>query len=177
MWFAHGILGIDGAVLAGLILAGSYQYVSQGRYGRVDMTLCFFETLALLSFFWWLPRRRNTRVAEARGQGRVGALYLMALAMGLGVLAKGPVGALLPGLAIVVFMVVEGRPRQLLAMLEPGALVLGAALASSWYLACYFGGRYEFLDQQLGAENFGRFSGSLGAMPLYYYVVPILLNS
>jgi 4-amino-4-deoxy-L-arabinose transferase-like glycosyltransferase len=177
MVFAYGILGIEGAVLAGLILAGSYQYMSQARYGRVDMTLCFFETLALLSFVWWMPRRRDTTVAEARREARGGALYVVALAMGLGVLAKGPVGALLPGIAIVVFMIVERRPRQLLAMLEPGALFLGAALASSWYLACYIGGRYAFLDRQLGAENFGRFFGSLGGMPLAYYVVPIFLNS
>jgi 4-amino-4-deoxy-L-arabinose transferase-like glycosyltransferase len=104
-------------------------------------------------------------------------LYLLALAMGLGVLAKGPVGALLPGAAMVVFLVVERRWRQMLAMLEPGPLIVGAAIASSWYVACYFGGRFGFLDRQLGSENVGRFFGSLGAMAPWYYVKPILLNS
>src|ERR1039458_2837798 len=36
MLFAYEFLGIDAAVLAGLALAASYQYVSQGRYGRGD---------------------------------------------------------------------------------------------------------------------------------------------
>jgi len=62
-------------------------------------------------------------------------------------------------------------------MLDPGALIVGAALASSWYLACAIGGRYAFLNRQLGDENLGRFVGSLGAMAPWYYLKPILLNS
>src|ERR1700730_15035394 len=48
--FASTILGPNGAVLAGLILIASYQYIENARIGRVDMTLCFFETLALFVF-------------------------------------------------------------------------------------------------------------------------------
>ena len=62
-------------------------------------------------------------------------------------------------------------------MLDPGAIILGAAIASSWYLACYFGGRYAFLNRQLDTENVGRFFGSLGAMAPWYYLKPVLLNS
>src|SRR5271169_5151875 len=51
--FAATILGPDGALLAGLILTASYQYLENARIGRVDMTLCFFETLALFAFIWW----------------------------------------------------------------------------------------------------------------------------
>ena len=177
MIFAQGLLGLEGALLAGLALVGSYQYVALGRFGRVDMTLCFFETLALFAFVWWLPREAKLSGVRARVRANVGALYLMAMALGLAVLAKGPVGAILPGFSIVVFMVAERRWRQIPAMLDPGALILGGLLASSWYLACYFGGRYGFLDRQLGAENIGRFFGTLGAMKPLYYLKPILLNS
>jgi 4-amino-4-deoxy-L-arabinose transferase-like glycosyltransferase len=177
MLFAYEILGVDAAVLAGLALAGSYQYISQGRYGRVDMTLCFFESLALFAFLWWLPRDRTVSGREARFESNLPALYLMAAAIGLGVLAKGPVGAILPGASILIFMLVERRGRQLLTMLDPGAIILGAAIASSWYLACYFGGRFAFLNRQLDTENVGRFFGSLGAMAPWYYVKPVLLNS
>jgi hypothetical protein len=51
------------------------------------------------------------------------------------------------------------------------------AIASSWYLACFVAGRYGFLARQLGSENFGRFLGTLGAMPPWYYLRPLLLNS
>jgi 4-amino-4-deoxy-L-arabinose transferase-like glycosyltransferase len=175
--FAYRFIGVEAAILAGLSLAGSYQYVSQGRYGRVDMTLCFFETAALFAFLWWLPRDPNSSGREARLESNLTALYILAISLGLAVLAKGPVGAILPVLSIIIFMIVERRSRQLLTMLDPGVLIVGAALASSWYLACAIGGRYAFLNRQLGDENLGRFVGSLGAMAPWYYLKPILLNS
>jgi 4-amino-4-deoxy-L-arabinose transferase-like glycosyltransferase len=177
MIFAYEILGLDAAVLAGLALAGSYQYISQGRFGRVDMTLCFFETLSLFAFLRWLPRDATLSGREARLESNLPALYSLAAALGLGVLAKGPVGAILPGASIVIFMIVERRGRQILTMLDPGAIIIGGAIASSWYLACYFGGRFAFLNRQLDTENVGRFFGSLGAMAPWYYLKPVLLNS
>jgi 4-amino-4-deoxy-L-arabinose transferase-like glycosyltransferase len=177
MLLAYEVLGLDAAFLAGLALAASYQYISQGRFGRVDMTLCFFESLALFAFLWWLPRDPASSGPAARFESNLPALYLMAAALGLGVLAKGPVGAILPGASILIFMIVERRGRQILTMLDPGAIILGAAIASSWYLACYFGGRLAFLNRQLDSENVGRFVGSLGAMAPWYYLKPVLFNS
>ncbi|MDB5107607.1 MAG: dolichyl-phosphate-mannose--protein mannosyltransferase, partial [Candidatus Binatus sp.] len=46
MVFALRVFGLEVAILAGLTLAGSYQYIVLGRFGRVDMALCFFETLS-----------------------------------------------------------------------------------------------------------------------------------
>jgi 4-amino-4-deoxy-L-arabinose transferase-like glycosyltransferase len=172
---AAALLGAEGAVLAGLALAGSYQYISQGRMARVDMTLCFFETLALLVFVWWLPERVATGAREAL-ERRL-RLYVLAVVMGLAVLSKGPVGALVPGAAMLAFMLYERRFRQLPALLEPGPLLIGAMVALSWYAACYLGGRFGFLNRQIGSENFGRFFGSLGAMSPLYYLKPVFLNS
>src|ERR1700723_3844609 len=162
MIFAYEMVGLDVAVLAGLTLAASYQYISQGRFGRVDMALCFFESLSLFAFLWWLPRDPTLSGRDARFESNLPALYLLAAALGLGVLAKGPVGAILPGVSIVIFMAAEHRGRQILTMLDPGAIIIGAAIASSWYLACYLGGRNAFLNRQLDTENVGRFFGSLG---------------
>jgi 4-amino-4-deoxy-L-arabinose transferase-like glycosyltransferase len=175
---AYALLGADAALLAGLTLAGSYQYISEGRFGRVDMTLTFFESLALFAFVWWIPPRPEDRARNQRGTpARRGLLYLLGIAMGLAVLAKGPVGALLPGAAMLILLAAERRWRQLLALLEPGPLIIGATLASSWYVACYIGGRFGFLDRQLASENFGRFFGALGAMAPWYYAKPLALNS
>ena len=55
--FACTFLGPREAILAGLILTASYQYIENARIGRVDMTLCFFETLALFAFMWWSAPR------------------------------------------------------------------------------------------------------------------------
>ncbi len=178
--FACSFLDSTGGLLAGLILTASYQYLENARIGRVDMTLCFFETLALFAFLSWsAPPARSTDTGadpdNARGSNSF--RYLLAIALGLGVLAKGPVGAILPGLAIVIFLVAEKRLRDIWKLATPGPVILTLAIASSWYLACLFGRRYGFLDRQIGSENFGRFFGSLGAMAPWYYVKPILLNS
>jgi len=178
--FALSWLDLQSAVLAGLVLLSSYQYVSEGRIGRVDMALTFFEALALFSFMWWLPRKElanaGTQVARA-GDNRMELRYLFAAAIGLAVLAKGPVGAILPLLAIAVFIILERRWQEGRQLFSPGSAILAFGLASSWYLACLFGRRFGFLDRQIGSENFGRFFGSLGAMAPTYYLKPILLNS
>jgi 4-amino-4-deoxy-L-arabinose transferase-like glycosyltransferase len=166
LWFTADLLGFNGAILAGLILCGSYQYIEQGRLGRVDMTLCFFETLALFTFARWIkmPRRDSLR-------------YLFAIALGFAVLAKGPVGAILPASACGVFLILERRLSNLRRIAALGPLLLAIAIGSSWYALCYFAGRDAFLHRQLGSENLGRFFGSLGAMAPWYYALPLLLNS
>lgn len=174
--FAWAPLGEGGAVLAGLILAGSYQYVSEGRVGRVDMTLCFFETLAMMSCLWMLPAVPSDEPA-ASPAGRVALRYLFALALGLGVLAKGPVAIILPLGAIVLFLIRERRLGELWDLFTPGSLFAAIALSLGWYIACAAGQRYGFLGRQLESENLGRFFGALGFMAPWYYLKPILLNS
>jgi 4-amino-4-deoxy-L-arabinose transferase-like glycosyltransferase len=174
MVFALNLLSLRGAILSGLILCGSYQYISQARIGLVDMTLTFFETLSLCAFFGWFMLDGEDPAAASR---RASLHYLLGAAMGLGVLAKGPVAVILPGAAIVLFLITERSWRALRALFKPGPLIAGATIASSWYLACLIGHHVNFLSLQIGAENFGRFFGRLGTMPYWYYVQPLLLNS
>jgi 4-amino-4-deoxy-L-arabinose transferase-like glycosyltransferase len=174
MLFARGLLGMRGAILSGLILASSFQYMTLARIGLVDMTLTFFETLSLFAFFCWLVLNSNER-ASAASKRRMH--YLFVAAMGLAVLAKGPVGALLPGTAMVIFLASERRWSTIRDMIKPGPILLGGVIASSWYLACLVAGRFNFLSLQIGSENFGRFFGTLGSMPASYYTTPLLFNS
>lgn len=170
------LMGLESGLLAGLILLGSYQYVDQARLGRVDMTLTFFETLALFSLAWWMAERGEPDSSARRARGSVWP-YVFALAVGAGVLAKGPVGALLPLAAAAIFLLIERRWSEIRALALPGPMILAIVLGSAWYVACAIAGRYGFLHKQLGHENLGRFFGALGAMPAWYYVKPLLLNS
>jgi len=180
--FAWAPLGEGGAILAGMILAASYQYVSEGRVGRVDMTLTFFETLAIMSCLWILPvfaapsaSIENQKAAPSAGDTAL--RYLFALALGLGVLAKGPIAIILPLGAIVVFLLRERRLGELRDLFTPGSLFVAIVVSLGWYVACATGRRYGFLGRQLESENFGRFFGALGFMAPWYYLKPILLNS
>ena len=177
MGFAWKSLGAGGGLLAGMILAASFQYVSEGRVGRVDMTLCFFETLALMSALWLLERGERV-VEQPRASMPTAVLrYAFALALGLGVLAKGPVAVVLPMGAIVVFLARERRLGESTDLFTPGSLFVAIVMGLGWYVACAVGRRYGFLGRQLESENLGRFLGALGFMPPWYYLKPILLNS
>jgi 4-amino-4-deoxy-L-arabinose transferase-like glycosyltransferase len=187
--FSWDFLGASGAWLAGLILCSSYQYVEQARIGRVDMTLCFFETLALMVFMWWYAGEekatsgkdqveKSQEQAACVGNSRQSWLrYTLALALGLGVLAKGPVGALLPAAACGIFLIMQRRIHYLRQIAAPGPVLVAVIVGGSWYAACFFERRYAFLDRQLASENFGRFFGTLGTMPPWYYAEPLLFNS
>jgi len=172
--FAANLLGRRGAILSGLILCGSYQYISQARIGLVDMTLTFFETLALYAFFGWFVLDSEARAVSSE---RTLLHYILAIAMGLGVLAKGPVGVILPGTAVLLFLITGKSWTALNHLFKAGPLIAGAAIATSWYFACFIGHQLNFLKLQIGSENLGRFFGSLGNMPLWYYVQPLLFNS
>ncbi len=92
--FARKLFGAQVGLLGGVILGTSLVYSSQAITARVDMTLCFFVTLSLV-IFYSLYRRFLTRRLW---------YYLFYLTLGIGVLAKGPLGILLPALVIASFI-------------------------------------------------------------------------
>ena len=100
MLFAYDLLGLEAAVLAGLTLAGAFQYITLGRFGRVDMTLAFYEALSLFAFFWWIGPKPTEHPSFAQETVSEAMQYVLAIALGLAVLAKGPVGALPPARAM-----------------------------------------------------------------------------
>ena len=142
-------------LLAASVLATTPGWVGWGRTSTTDMFLSSAITLALYGFL--LAHRHAERPALAR-LGRV----LFALFCGVAVLAKGPVGLLLPGLVIVVFLTLTAqwrrwlRPLPLLAM---GALFLGVAMP--WYWAAAQVNGVAFLGGFLGFSNLQRFTSVL----------------
>jgi 4-amino-4-deoxy-L-arabinose transferase-like glycosyltransferase len=177
MLFAYELLGLETAVLAGLTLAGAFQYITLGRFGRVDMTLTFYEALSLFAFFWWIGPKPTEHPSFAQETVSEAMQYVLAIAFGLAVLAKGPVGALLPLAAMGMFVLIEGRLREAFRRISLLAVIFAILLGASWYIICWVGQEYGFLDRQLGTENLGRFFGALGTMSPLYYVMPLLLNS
>lgn len=133
--FGWKLLGPRAGVLAGLLLAGWYQFVARARLARTDTALAFFDTLAMFALIGWLKfEHAPARSREARR--RSAYHYLFALSLGLAVLTKGPVGVALPGLAILIWIAVRRRWRTLYRLCAPGPLLAGATTAMSWYAAC-----------------------------------------
>jgi len=163
--------GTEAGLIAALILSTSFEWVRAATTARVDMTLTGCMVTAFL-FFLFLYRRRQVT--------RMDSLLFFAL-LGLATLAKGPVGALLPGLTIVVFLILQHDLR----FLRYFHLVLGSLLlvliAGSWYGLAWWQGGEAFFVKQILKENILRFfaGGEAGAgheHPFYFFLPNLFLG-
>lgn len=138
-------------------LLGTYEFWDSGTQARVDMVFSACVTASLASFFFWY-RNRNTS-----------ALVTCYLAAAFAVLAKGPVGGLLPGVVIIGFLAAQ-RELTLLRKLWSWQLIAYAlSLDIGWYALAYQIGGDEFLWLQIARENVGRALGTLDAYPHNYF--------
>jgi 4-amino-4-deoxy-L-arabinose transferase-like glycosyltransferase len=146
-------------------LATSPEFIVLSRSVVHDISLAFFITLSFALFF----------IAFSTPSHRRPTLILFYASLGLAVLAKGPIGLLLPGLAIGLFLLAKGRLDFLKEMsLGWGALVF-LVVAAPWYTLISIRNpdyvSYFFLKQ-----NFGNFLSKVQAHhpePFYYYL-PVL---
>lgn len=189
---------------AGLALATSPLFDMSARAATPDATLIFFMTAGMLTFVLAaFPQRASGAAASPQGLGwqnnpslRLATYVLLGLAM----LAKGPVGLLLPLTTIGAFglamrwrpsVTEAGRtetlgswlqmasPRQFLATLQEMRLISGVALAlliaAPWYIAVGYATDGAFLVEFFGDHNFGRAleakEGHRGFGPPFYLAV------
>jgi 4-amino-4-deoxy-L-arabinose transferase-like glycosyltransferase len=112
--------------------------------------------------------------------GRAAPLRRAALWMGLAVLTKGPVGLLVPGAAVLVWIASSGAWSRLGPLLrDPRAWGLGLAVALPWYLYAWSRHGQAFIDGFFVRHNLERFSGPMeghgGSLAYYLVVLPLLL--
>ncbi len=154
------------AFLGAAILATTQVYAAQALSARVDMTLCFFLTLSLALYY-----------SLYRGF-LAGPLWYYAFyaILGIGTLAKGPIGILLPGLVIGAFLAINKRwDLAFKVSFHPGIL-LTIIIAAGWYILAAARGGDGFVDRQLIQENLNRFFGGSGHNhPVYYYLPYLFL--
>lgn len=161
------------ATLCASVLAVSPGWLAWGRVAVTDMFLASSISLALLGFVL-----AHTAERCGRAWQRPCGFVLLALFCGVAVLAKGPVGLLLPGLVMLVFWALKGTLLQELRSTPWLALVaLFLAVAAPWYgLATQANGR-EFLYRFLGFSNLERFTSVLydHPGPPWFYLPWLLL--
>jgi 4-amino-4-deoxy-L-arabinose transferase-like glycosyltransferase len=112
------------AFICALVLASSGFYIGLARTVFTDMIFSIFILLSLLSFFWGYI---NT-AKKARG------ITLCFIFSGLAVLTKGPLGLLIPMLAIVLFLVIRKDLRFLFSQYSLLGFLLFLVIAVPWYM-------------------------------------------
>jgi 4-amino-4-deoxy-L-arabinose transferase-like glycosyltransferase len=150
-------LGRKAGWWAALALLASPHLIAQFRLATPDPYLILCGTLALYCFFeGW--RRTKDRPEQ---WGWYGCMYVF---LGLALLAKGPVGVLLPGLTMLLFLVFKRDLNwQTIRRLRPwwGAL-LTLLFSAPWYILVDMKTNGAWTRGFFLVHNIDRFSGTMG---------------
>lgn len=151
--------GRDDAAAA-LLCAATYLFAKQGGWGQIDMLLCGLEMLALLALF-----SQDARPSFAKA-------FAAYLCMGLAILAKGPVGFLVPLLAYLAAKLAAGENGDLRRWHWAWGPVVTLALPGLWLLLVAQGNPPAgYLDELLFSQNIERAQGEYGhTEPFYYFL-------
>lgn len=167
-WFATKLVKQTVAVLAVLIMGTSFEYIVLAKLVVTDMVFFVFNCTALGFFYLGYVKMDGTK-----------RWYLVAyISMALAVLTKGPIGALLPGLVILLFTAVQRNWSELKEMFLPAGIFLFAVVVLPWYGAMYAMHGAEFINSFFGVHNYLR--ATVSEHPKdnvsYYYIAVFVLS-
>ncbi len=167
-----GFTGLVGARLFGggcgrlamLILATSPLVFAYGRSATMDMLVAAFITgasgLLILS------------ILGITGPSAVPAAWAL---IAIAVLAKGPIGLLIP-LGVAAGTCLTLRRVDLSRLVSPLGIALALLIAGPWFVAIYLDQGFHFIEVFLLNHNLQRFTSTLHNHPgPFYYYLPILL--
>ena len=169
-WFARLLFGGSVALLSGLVLLTAFEFFWVARRTMIDMPL----TLAVLVACVALHRACAQEV-----RGRAAWLALASAACAAALLLKGLVGAGLPALALIAWLVARREPR---ALARPGLLVAGLlALAPVALWVMQLGARLgpAGVREFVLVNNVLRFTGGAARghdNPFWYYLPTLLAD-
>ena len=155
------MFGCRVGLFSALILATSFKYLWQTRWLQADMVLATFDLLALLFFYWAFTAERRKWIGY----------HLFCICIGLAVLAKGPVGVVLPGLVILPLLTWTRSWPRIREMWVPTGIVAFLVIVLPWYVAVGLRGGGDFLHEVVIKHNFGMFFETWShKQPIWYYV-------
>ena len=131
---------------------------------RMDMLMTMFIVLALRSFWLMYTGSGNLRKQS----------ILLPVWIFLALFTKGPVGILMPVLAIVCFLLVKRQGREIGNYLGWKTLGILAGLCVLWFAGVYLDGGKDYLENLLIHQTVGRAVNSFyHKAPFWYYFATI----
>jgi len=146
-----------------LMLGSAAYFIGSALVLRMDMLMTMFIVLALYTFYKMYS-----------GKGSKHSSTLFPLYVFLALFSKGPVGLLLPLLAVLVFLIFEGKIKtfsKYWGLKAWSILLLACAL---WFSLVYWEGGKEYLNNLLFKQTVNRAIDAFHhKRPFYYYFVSI----
>jgi 4-amino-4-deoxy-L-arabinose transferase-like glycosyltransferase len=161
--FATRWAGATVARLSLLALVTSPLIFAGAQFANLDMIVAGCISVTILAL--------GSAVLDLeRGRRPTGTLLVAYGFAALGLLAKGLIGIVLPGLVIFVWVLALRRPRLLLSLISVPGLVLFAIVGAPWFIAMQE--RFpEFLHYFFVVQHFQRYttSGFNNPEPFWFY--------
>jgi hypothetical protein len=168
--FGKKIRGQAVGFLSALVLATCFRYAKLATQARVDMTTAFFVAGAIMFFYVFTQKEKDNSLSI------VGFYLLVALA----VLAKGPLGAVLPFLAVGLYSLLRKNSSLLEKLLDWKGILVFLTVAGGWYAAALMGWGESFLTKQILSENFSALFGNQDSghrHAIYYYIPQLFVGT
>jgi len=149
------------------ILSTSSLFWQKGGMGQIDMLLLGL-TLSALHYLFESEKTDSPT-------GRITAFSLM----GCAILAKGPVGLIVPCGIYVTANCLAGEKKKVLKKYWLWGIPLALLWPALWLLLAYLDGApKEYFDELLFKQNVGRFKGEFGGhvKPFYYYLKYLVID-
>jgi 4-amino-4-deoxy-L-arabinose transferase-like glycosyltransferase len=145
----------NAGLIAAITLAAAPRMLLFSRRIIIDIYTTMFVGLALLFF----------ALAEVEGKParRRGWLLGMYVAIGLGVLTKGPVAVAIPAIAFTGYLAASGRLRTIRHLMLPAGAAVVAAIVVPYYAALYAQEGWDAISSFLVQENLARYTSGVGA--------------
>lgn len=164
--FARPRLGEASARAAFIFMVGSVGVTVVGKAATADALLNLWISLACLDGY--------KAVAEGDNKAKTRA-YLW---IGLGLLTKGPVAAMIPLAALVFYsLAMRDRSNLVRVAIHPLGWVIALAIALPWYIAEYLDQGQMFIDGFFFEHNLSRFTETMEGHggSIFYYIPSVLL--
>lgn len=163
-WVMKGKSAMNRMSVAGMTLT-CVMFLGTMVVLRMDMLMCLFIVLALWTFY---------RMYTGEGSRRQDSLTLP-LWIFLALFTKGPVGLLMPPLAIAVFLAVKRDWKGFRKYLGLKTWGIIAALSAVWLICVWLEGGLEYINNLLFKQTVGRAVNAFThARPFWFYLVTIL---
>lgn len=143
---------LDAGLWAGVGLAVAPRLVMFGRRIFIDIYISMFMALTLTFF----------ALSERYPHRRRLFLLLMYASVGLGVLTKGPVAAVLPAAVFGMYLLVHRQLRRVTEMMIPVGIIVVLAIVIPWYAALYQRYGWTYITSFIVGENIARYTEGLG---------------
>lgn len=157
------------------LVALNLQTIVWARQGVADMLLNGCFSGGLICFFYGYGSGGKAINRWLPNSWYIAAYVLLACA----VLAKGPVGIVVPGMVILVFLLYLGKFREVFKEAKPlMGTVIFLAIATPWFVLVTLRNGQAYIDSFFGYHNVERFTGVVNGhnAPWYFYFLVVLIG-